>query len=99
MLKIYKNIARIVIVAVVLTTVMSSLAMADGWHGRGRDRKYSRFINGHDGRDGRFDGRGRWDRRYYRRYEDRWDRDRDRYRWDDRYRYNRRYDRRHGWHW
>ena len=27
-------------------------------HGRGLDKKASKFINGHDARDGRWDGRG-----------------------------------------
>jgi hypothetical protein len=95
-LKIKTPIARILILAVILTTVMSTLATANGWRGRGRDKKYGRFINRHDGRDGRFDGRGRWDRRYDNR---RWDWDRDHRGWDrnrrDHDRYDRRYDRRY----
>jgi hypothetical protein len=103
--KIFTHIARTLIVVMILTTVMSTLAMANGWRGRGRDKKYGRFINRHDGRYGRFDGRGRrWDRRYDRWYGDRgrWDRGRSRWMdWDGRNRFyknnyfrGRRYDRR-----
>src|SRR5262245_66381952 len=28
------------------------------WRGRGNDKKAGKFINGHDARDGRWDGRG-----------------------------------------
>jgi hypothetical protein len=100
--KIFTHIARIFIIVMILTTVMSTLAMANGWRGRGRDKKYGRFINRHDGRYGRFDGRGRrWDRRYNRWYGGRWDRGRsrwDRHRFDKRYYYRgRRFDRRFFW--
>jgi hypothetical protein len=96
--RIYTHIARIFIVVMIMTTVMSTLAMANGsgWRGRGRDKKFGRFINRHDGRDGRFDGRGpRRDRRYDRWYggdRGRWDRGRSRWMdWNDRNRFNRRH--------
>jgi hypothetical protein len=88
--KLFTHIARIFIVVMILTTVMSTLAMANGWRGRGRDKKYGRFINRHDGRYGRFDGRGRRDHRYDRWYGGRWDRGRSRWGWD-RHRFDRRY--------
>jgi len=56
-----KNLLGILVVGIVLTFA-SSDAMAQG-RGRGRgssnlDRKCGKFVNCHDARDGRWDGRG-----------------------------------------
>jgi len=90
---------------VLLTTLMvSSEAMGQG-RGRGRggwgsDKKCAKFVNCHDARDGRWDGRGpnrrvRFTSRFFRR--NRRDRDFDRARWRrnrdfdrDRFRHRRR---------
>jgi hypothetical protein len=55
--------------AIVVTMALSDATFAHDKHGRGRfnDRKSRRFINRHDARDGRVDGRGprrRFDNRY-----------------------------------
>lgn len=63
-----------------------SVALAQGkGRGRGQEKKAGKFKNGHDARDGRWDGRGpRGDR------DDRYDDDDDDYRYrDDDYRYGR----------
>jgi hypothetical protein len=77
--------------AVVVNLALSIETFAQR-RGRFNDKKAGKFINGHDARDGRWDGRGpraRFgdrrgrDRRF--RFRDRWDRDdwRDRRRGDD----------------
>jgi hypothetical protein len=82
-----------VIFALAVAVGLPTLANAQG-RGRGLDKKEEKFRNGHDARDGRWDGRGpqsgRSDRYdddddYYRRGRDRRDRDDDRDR-DDYYR-------------
>lgn len=57
--------------AIVVNLALSGVTFANHDRGRGRGRfigrKSGRFINGHDARDGRFDGRGprrRFDDRY-----------------------------------
>jgi hypothetical protein len=40
-----------------LLIALPATSFAQG-RGRGQDRKFSRFVNGHDARDGRWDGRG-----------------------------------------
>ncbi|HEU0176751.1 MAG TPA: hypothetical protein VFV58_20995 [Blastocatellia bacterium] len=64
--------------AIVVNMALSGVTFAQ--HGRGRfnDKKAGKFINGHDARDGRWDGRGPRSR-----FGDRWDRN-DRFRFRDR---------------
>lgn len=70
---------RVFAFALVISLLLSAAAFADPPRERGKDKKADKFINGHDARDGRFDGRGpRRDR-----VSDRWDDD-DRDRWDRR---------------
>jgi hypothetical protein len=62
-----KSLQRAVAVLIAGLLLTSSL-LADPPHGRGRgrdrrDRKERKFINGHDARDGRWDGRGPRNRR------------------------------------
>lgn len=40
-----------------LMTALPAVAFAQG-RGRGQEKKLDRFVNGHDARDGRWDGRG-----------------------------------------
>jgi hypothetical protein len=84
-----------VLFALLMAIALPTLANAQGrGHGRGLDKKDEKFRNGHDARDGRWDGRGpqspydRYDGdddNYYRRGRNRRDRDDDRDR-DDYYR-------------
>ena len=78
--------------AIVVNMALSDMTFAKQRRGRFNDKKSGKFINGHDARDGRWDGRGprsRFgdrrgrDRRFI--FRDRWDRDdwRDRRRDDD----------------
>jgi len=78
--------------AVVVNLALSGETYAKQRRGRFNDKKAGKFINGHDARDGRWDGRGpraRFGDRRGRdgrfRFRDRWDRDdwRDRRRGDD----------------
>jgi len=51
----------IAIVVIGATILLPTSGMAQGrgrGHGRGLSMKSGKFINGHDARDGRFDGRG-----------------------------------------
>jgi len=66
--------------ALVANLALSGVTFANHGRGRGRfnDKKAEKFINGHDARDGRFDGRGP---RF--RFRDRRDRD-ERFRFRDR---------------
>ena len=82
--------------AVVVNLALSDETFAKQRRGRFNDKKAGKFINGHDARDGRWDGRGpraRFGDRRGRdgrfRFRDRWDRDdwRDRRRDDDRRRH------------
>lgn len=63
------------VLAIAVNIALSGVTFAKHDRGRGRgrgrghfiDKKRGRFINGHDARDGRFDGRGprrRFDDRY-----------------------------------
>jgi hypothetical protein len=83
--------------AMAVNMALSGETFAKQRRGRFNDKKAGKFINGHDARDGRWDGRGPrfrfgdrrdHDRRF--RFRDRWDRDdwRDRRR-DDHWRRNR----------
>jgi hypothetical protein len=78
--------------AIVVNLALSGETFAKQRRGRFNDKKAGKFINGHDARDGRWDGRGpraRFGDRRGRdgrfRFRDRWDRDdwRDRRRDDD----------------
>jgi hypothetical protein len=78
--------------AIVVNLALSGETFAQHRRGRFNDKKAGKFINGHDARDGRWDGRGpraRFGDRRGRdgrfRFRDRWDRDdwRDRRRGDD----------------
>ena len=82
--------------AIIVNLALSAVTFAHDkrWRGRVHDKKAEKFINGHDARDGRWDGRGP---RF--RFRDRRDRDerfifrdrRDRDEWRDRWRDD-------GWH-
>lgn len=68
--------------AIVVNLALSDEAFAKQRRGRFNDKKAGKFINGHDARDGRWDGRGprsRFGNRRQRdgrfRFRDRWDRD------------------------
>ncbi len=67
--------ALVVALTVVVTLVLPTMALADGSRKRGRhrDKKAEKFINGHDARDGRFDGRGPNGRKERRIFRDRFD--------------------------
>lgn len=105
-----KKLLTIALIALGCALVSPSVSQAQGrGHGRGLEKKSFRFINGHDARDGRWDGRGPrmnrrifWDngffgRRVHRGRYQRFDRDFDR---DDFRRFNRmnRFERR-SWRW
>ena len=45
------------VMSLVLLTCLPSVASAQG-RGRGQNKKLGKFVNGHDARDGRWDGRG-----------------------------------------
>jgi hypothetical protein len=47
----------LVLVSLFLLSALPAIASAQG-RGRGQDKKYGKFVNGHDARDGRWDGRG-----------------------------------------
>jgi len=60
-MKSIKGISKIalLLVSLFLLAVLPSMASAQGrGRGRGQDKKLDKFINGHDARDGRWDGRG-----------------------------------------
>ena len=88
--------AAALVLLLVLSVSADALAQGRGrGHGRGFDeglgRKCGKFVNCHDARDGRWDGRGprrntTWSSRYFHRSR----RDRDR-RWDNNHRDWRRY--------
>src|SRR5262245_49508739 len=63
--------------AIVVNMALSDVTFAKQRRGRFNDKKAGKFINGHDARDGRWDGRGRGARFGDRRDRDDW-RDRDR---------------------
>ncbi|MFS8084399.1 MAG: hypothetical protein ACMG6H_02125 [Acidobacteriota bacterium] len=49
----------LVLVSLFLLASVPALASAQGrGRGRGQDKKLDKFVNGHDARDGRWDGRG-----------------------------------------
>lgn len=78
-----KRLFGIVVLGLLLFAGMSTNGMAQGrGRGRGLDKKCDKFVNCHDARDGRWDGRGpnRDDRsgNIFRRSRRNRDRDRDR---------------------
>ena len=76
------------LLALILLVATPVLTFAQGrGRGRGQDKKAEKFVNGHDARDGRWDGRGpnRSSTHRNRRWRDRND--------DNRYRRDRRVDR------
>ena len=87
-----KSLFGILVLGLMLFVGMSTDAMGQGrGRGRGLDKKCDKFVNCHDARDGRWDGRGPnrdRDNRFgniFRR--SRRDRDRDRDRWERRRRH------------
>ncbi len=73
--------------AIIVNLALSDAAFAKQKRGRFNDKKAGKFINGHDARDGRWDGRGPRSRFHDRRgrFDDRRDRFDDRRgRFDDR---------------
>jgi hypothetical protein len=62
----------ITVLAIVANMALSDETFAKQGRGRGRfnDKKAEKFINGHDARDGRWDGRGPRDRFGDRRFRD-----------------------------
>ena len=84
-----KSLFGILVLSLMLFAGMSTDVMAQGrGRGRGLDKKCEKFVNCHDARDGRWDGRGpnRDDRfgNIFRRSRRVRDRDRDRHRNHDR---------------
>lgn len=77
----------LVLVSLFLLSALPTITSAQG-RGRGQDKKYGKFVNGHDARDGRWDGRGpratrvgnrnRWGNSIYVQRHRRWGVDRDR---------------------
>lgn len=59
-----KHWVLLLVTLIVLAIVAPATAMAQG-RGRGQDQKFYKFVNGHDARDGRWDGRGRRTTRSY----------------------------------
>jgi hypothetical protein len=70
-LKKTRSVSSAIALAMAVVLALSSVTLADHSHKRGRprDKQAEKFINGHDARDGRWDGRGprvrdrrgRWD--------------------------------------
>lgn len=51
--------AKAILFGLILVVAMPALTFAQGrGRGRGQDKKAEKFVNGHDARDGRWDGRG-----------------------------------------
>lgn len=48
----------LLLLTIVFSLLVPAVGLADQGRGRGRERKSEKFINGHDARDGRWDGRG-----------------------------------------
>ena len=78
----------LVFVSLFLLSALPTIASAQGrGRGRGQDKKFDKFVNGHDARDGRWDGRGprgtrvghrnRWGNSIYGSRNRRWGVDRD----------------------
>src|SRR5258707_6502657 len=80
----------LVLVSWFLLSALPTIASAQGrGRGRGQDKKFDKFVNGHDARDGRWDGRGprgtrvghrnRWGNSIYGSRNRRWEVDRNRH--------------------
>ena len=53
------KLATAILLGLIVLVAMPAVSFAQGrGRGRGRDKKIEKFINGHDARDGRWDGRG-----------------------------------------
>ena len=53
------KLAKAILFGLILVVAMPALTFAQGrGRGRGQDKKAEKFVNGHDARDGRWDGRG-----------------------------------------
>lgn len=49
----------LILASVILLAALPATSLAQGrGRGRGQEKKLDRFVNGHDARDGRWDGRG-----------------------------------------
>ena len=58
-MKSMKGKVALVLLSLLLLAFLPAMASAQGrGRGRGQDKKLDKFINGHDARDGRWDGRG-----------------------------------------
>ena len=57
LMKVSALLIAIIVLGAALLLPADGLAQGRG-HGRGLSMKSGKFINGHDARDGRFDGRG-----------------------------------------
>jgi len=58
-MKSMKGKIALVLLSLLLLAFLPAMASAQGrGRGRGQDKKLDKFINGHDARDGRWDGRG-----------------------------------------
>ena len=55
-----RRILFLTVLGIVLAFVLPATALGQGrGRGRGEEKKFYKFVNGHDARDGRWDGRGR----------------------------------------
>lgn len=68
----WRSVSLTFTLVILVTMALSGSTFAKNKQGRGRfnDRKADKFINGHDARDGRWDGRGPRDRFRHRRDHD-----------------------------
>lgn len=53
-----KSLLLVLVSALVLTALPMATSAQGRGRGRGQEKKLDKFINGHDARDGRWDGRG-----------------------------------------
>ena len=61
-----RRILFLTILSIGLAFVLPATALGQGrGRGRGEEKKFYKFVNGHDARDGRWDGRGRRTARSY----------------------------------
>lgn len=66
-----RNRNILIVLAGIVLLALPAVSMAQGrGHGRGQQKKLGKFINGHDARDGRWDGRGPRSTRVGRRIRD-----------------------------
>lgn len=58
-MRVFNKVAKVLMLGMILLLAVPTLSFAQGrGRGRGHDKKYEKFINRHDARDGRWDGRG-----------------------------------------